>query len=499
MMTPSISILSPCICILLLFINQFDHQCKCSAFSIHSHSSTRYTPYTARARTLAVRQVHISLHSTSTPNDDDGDDGDADEEAPIDLPDLDASQLQWLEQRSQSSTSDQQQQDQADAEEEAAENLAGNVNIPKTGISINDEMTALQNAEKFLTQIFPLEKNGVAAIQTATVGTASDEPMRYIVPLNDYQKDGDADEDNDVDTDTDVDTDVDTTIATSERYAMIDVPPFSEDLVSQMKAFMGEKGSLSHILVTCRNGIHYDEAPAVYVTRKSDLAAWKKAFPSTNIVMYRLDIPRDCKSIVDQSLDGYGPWAFYDESGRFNETGRPLTIMEWDEDIQASVLDDGETPPDDEEQDLEDDYLYTPKAIKEREAGKEILAIYTPGHTYGSVTYIFPQSKVCCSGFTIPVEDTRAGASVVGIPRSAGPKLDYSGYLTTNSGGIDRQIASARHIASVYNDRFEVVLPARGPPVSLGGYSVEERSRILHDMLSEFAELGRVYGQMGIL
>jgi len=289
---------------------------------------------------------------------------------------------------------------------------------------------------------------------------------------------------------------------------MIDLPPYSDDLVAQMKTFMKEtKGRLTNILITCRNGLHYDEAPAVYVTRKSDMAQWKKAFPSTNFVMYRLDMPRECKNLVSQSLDGYGPWALQDanedEDARgkhqFKETGRPLTVMEWDEETQASVLDDGEMPPDDADEAQPDDELYTPAAIQKREEGKEILAIYTPGHTYGSVTYIFPQTKVCCSGFTIPVEDTRADAGVLGVPMGAGPKLDFSGYLTTNTGGMDRQIESARHLVSVYSDRFEVVLPARGPPVTLGSHSVTDRMRILHDMLDEFAELGRIYGQMGII
>lgn len=397
-------------------------------------------------------------------------------------PDLDQSQLEWLQKRSEKMQQDQISQERYEASQEQAERISGNVNIPKTGISVSDDMNELQSDEKFIMKLFPLQRNGAAAIQTVTTSTASDEPMRYLVPLGDY---GD---------------DADSTESTSEekKYAMIDLPPFSKDLEKQMKSFMGENGKLSHILITCRSGIHYDQSPAVYVTRKSDMQAWKSAFPTTNIIMYRLDISRDFKKVVTQSLDGYGPWALDAESGKFNETGRPLTVMEWDEDVQASVLDEGESPPDDEDQELDDAELYTPKAIKEREEGKDILAIYTPGHTYGSMSYIFPQSKLCCSGFTIPVEDTRAGASAVGLPKGAGPKLEYSGYLTTSS-SLDRQIESARHLANVYNDRFEVVLPSRGPPVSLDTFTAAERSRILHDMLNEFAELGRVYGSLGII
>ncbi len=416
-----------------------------------------------------------------------------------------------------SSSSEQQQQQQ----EEAAEQISGNVNVPKTGISINDEMTEMQNTEKFLMKLFPLEKNGngAAAIQTVTRDTASDEPMRYLVPLGVYEESNGANADANKDEmdvsdegddrkEDDNEHNLNENSNTMKQFAMVDVPCFSQDLVAQMKSFMGTGSTLSHILITCRNGIHYDEAPAVYVTRKSDLRSWKKAFPAAKVIMYRLDTPRDCKPLITQMLDGYGPWALNNgdaesesEVGLFQETGRPLTVLEWDEDVQASVLDDGEMPPDDQE-DGEDDAdaaLYTPQAIKERELNKEILAIYTPGHTYGSVSYIFPQSKICCSGFTIPVEDVRADASAAGIPRGAGPKLDYSGYLTTNTGGLDRQVESARHLASVYNDRFEVVLPSRGPPVSLGGYTAEGRSRILHDMLNEFAKLGQVYESLGIL
>jgi len=431
----------------------------CTAFIVSSVSRSR----------PSIPQTLV-LHSKSP-----GEDGNA--------PDLDPSQIEWLKKRSEidkEMNQESQDREREEAELDAAEALAGNVNVPKTGVSINDAMNELQSTEKFVTKLYQLEKKGFAALQTVTTGTASDEPMRYLVPLNGDESAVDGDD------------------TKSKAFAMVDLPPFSEDLVAQMKSFMGEDATLSHILITCRNGVHYDEAPAVYVTRKSDMRAWKNYFPSANIVMYRLDIPRDCKESVTQTLDGYGPWVL-DDSGKFKESGRPLTVMEWDESIQAKVLDDGESPPDDDDEELEDDALYTPEAIKEREQGKDILAIYTPGHTYGSISYIFPKSKICCSGFTFPVEDTRADASIAGMPMGAGPKLDYSGYLTTNSGGIDRQVESARHLASTYSDRFEVVLPARGPPVSLGDYTIQERERILHDMLSEFAELGRVYSSMGIL
>lgn len=415
-----------------------------------------------------------------------------------------------------------------DEEIEAAEKIAGNVNIPKTGISINDEMETIQSKEKFVSQLFALDiqqerqgddahadntngsDNGggdnsphIAAIQTVTPNSIGDEPMRYIVSMDQHR-----------------------------NYAMVDVPPYSDDLAEQIYAFMKSKpnngneeekddtdndsstctGTLSTILVTCRDGLHYDETPAVYVTRKSDLLKWKKAFPGIEIVMYRLDTPRDCKEVVSQSLDGYGPWAHTGSSNQssnsndnsksngsvFVETGRPFTRMEWDEETQARVLDNGEVPPDDNSENLDDEDEFTPEAIKKREENKDVLAVYTPGHTFGSVTYIFPKLRLCCSGWLIPVEDTRSSANVAGLA-TAGPALDYRGYITTNSGGIDRQIESARNLINVYGDRFDAILPSRGPPVTLGHLPLVSRQRILHDMLNEYAELGRVYNSLGII
>jgi hypothetical protein len=411
-----------------------------------------------------------------------------------------------------------------EAEIDAAEQIAGNVSVPKTGISVSDEMSEIQSNEKFVSKLFPLDVSSsgnnqqqtqqdsdgessndifssVAAIQTVTSDSIGDEPMRYIVALDQY-------DDNDQ----------------NRKYAMIDVPPYSDDLAEQIKEFMTREsqsenedensntGTLSTILITCRDGIHYDETPAVYVTRKSDMIKWKQAFPDAEIVMYRLDTPRDCKDSITQSLDGYGPWALDDSvksdennekelTAKFIETGRPLTRMEWDEETQVSVLDNGEVPPDDEGGDNSGDDVdvqYTPHAIKKREENKDILAIYTPGHTYGSVSYIFPKLNVCCSGYTIPVEDTRSNANIAGLT-SAGPALDYRGYITTNSGGIDRQIESARGLVKVYADRFGALLPSRGPPVTLGHLPLVERQRILYEMLDEYAELGRVYESMGII
>lgn len=456
-------------------------------YLFHSRSARKWGCITLSKCTQTLLSSSRSMLNDNQENND----GDVDDEKDDDFPNLDSSQLEWLQERSNENRIVEEEEEDA-----AAEDLSGNVNIPKTGISINDEMLNFQNTEKFVTNIFSIEKCGVGILQTVTVNTASDEPLRYLVPLRPVVNKNHTECDDEV-----------------QKFAMIDLPPYSDDLVARMKAFMGNNASLSHILVTCRNGIHYDEAPAIYVTRRSDMEAWKRAFPSVNIVMYRLDIPRDCKYTVSQSLDGYGPWALdYTENGTsiFRETGRPLKVIAWNEEIQARVFDKGEMPPDDDDDDDDDESLeggekevemYTPQAIKEREEGKDILAVYTPGHTYGSVTYIFPQSKVCCSGCTIPIEDNLPSGYTMGLGMTTGvgPRLDYSGYLTTNSGGIERQVESARHIASIYADRFEILLPARGPPVNLSEFTAEERSGILHGMLNDFAEIGRVYSSLGIL
>lgn len=409
---------------------------------------------------------------------------------------IDPAHLKWIEKRSELPP--------VPYDESEGEELSGNVNIPKTGVSVNDEITDLQMKEKFVSKLFPLEKTGIAAIQTATVDTISDEPMRYLVPLKVIEGStvqiDDAGESHKHDTHHEC------------EYAMIDVPPFSEELANQIITFTSNNdGRMTHILCTSKNGLHYNESPAVYVSRKSDLLLWKKAFPDLHITMYRLDTPRDCRDVVTQRLDGYGPWAMEstnindsnNENMKFIETGRPLTKMEWDEGTQIRVLDNGESPPDDDVNDTHpddaDDSSFTPVAIKKREENKDILAIYTPGHTFGSVTYIFPHTKVCCSGFTFPVEDTRPGASSTGMPNGAGPKLDFSGYLSTNEGSIERQIESGRHIANIYSDRFEIVLPSRGPPINLGPYNINERCRMLHGILTEFEQLGKVYSQMGLL
>lgn len=397
---------------------------------------------------------------------------------------------------------------------------SADVAIPTTGVSVSDAMVDAQ--EKFvadLREVRGLASPGTAAaITTTSSGGAGDEPTRYLVALSPPPKreleEAVEDEDEggeEAPHDDDASSAASSTSPPPRRYALVDIPPYSDALVDQMKSFMGgPNSSLAAILVTCRDAIHYDEAPAVYVTRKSDVTKWRSAFPEAELVAYRLDAPRDCRELITQTLDGEGPWALDEDinvreegaegvakaNATFFETGRPLTYEEWDEDIARQVLDGGDIPDEDGDDDAsepDDAHLYTPQMIREREEDRRVLAVYTPGRTFGSVSYVFPESGVCCSGFAIPVEDKTSAENLGG----AGPNLDFRGYVTTSAAGVEKQVESARTLAETYGDRFRAVLPARGEPLVLGG-GKEERRAVLRGVLEQYERIGRVYEQLGI-
>jgi len=423
---------------------------------------------------------------------------------------------------------------------------------------------------------------GVARIDTvSTLGDVGEEPVRWLISM------GGGDDDDTTTTDDDDDGGI-----AVESYAMIDLPPYSDGLADEMRQFMdraaadpevgrdnddddegngngndsgGERkteaktrtrrtGKLDVILITNRQCIHYDASPGVYVTRKSDMTSWKNAFPGAKVIMYRLDVPRECREGVTQALDGYGPWG-YDENaedgGRFVETGRPLTIVEWDDDTKSRVLTRGESPPDDaddddddramaegvgsdddEEEDDDDDggggggggddfSEYSPEAIRRREGAHRLLAVYTPGHTYGSVTFVFPTRGICCSGYALPLDgseyrdrygagddvggdDDVDGGPFVGVggggpmpPPPRGPRLDHRGYLAT-SASRPRQMSSALSLIDDYIDRFTVVLPARGDAVFLDR-DADTRRRDLMESVGLYKRIGDIYARLGIV
>ena len=388
--------------------------------------------------------------------------------------------------------------------------------------------------------------DGIARIDTIS-NYGGREPVRWIVSLDDPNHN---------------ENDATATAASSSSHVMIDLPPYSDKLANEIRQFMnpnlnsttssssskqqqvgGGGGTLDAILLTNQQCIHYDKTPGVYVTRKSDLTKWKKAFPEAKIIMYRLDIPRECREGVTQVLDGYGPWGWKEDQeegggeGRvFVETGRPLTIEEWDEDTKSRVLENGELPPDDEgmldydedgesaavvanqdedDDDDDEDSMYSQEAIRQREEQYRLLAVYTPGHTFGSVTYIFPKRNLCCSGFALPLEssssvmdtiddddgddddDDSFGNGSSGSLPPIGPRLDYQGYLAT-SASRPRQMSSALSLINRYIDRFRVVLPARGDIVFLDS-SEEKRKRDLLESVGLYRKMSDIYGRLGIV
>jgi len=410
---------------------------------------------------------------------------------------------------------------------------AGNVHIPSAGISVQDEMEEAQR-DIFVTEVVPIDQldsreegspssvaTAVAAqlVTSATV-RGSFEPVRYLIRLNDG-----------------------TNATGTERqlqqqpptFVMVDVPPYSPQLVTRMMAFMAASGSktltsssspspnaplpprLAAILITSRDAIHSDDGPSSTMDysgsssrrhRGSDLELWTRAFPGIAVVSYRLDTPRDCRRYVTQVLDGYGPFALQSQLPQegegavsnftFVETGRPLTYQQWGHDVAEAVLSGETKPPDDDEGDDSDAHMYTAEAIRSREEGKQILALYTPGHSFGSVSYIFPDSKLCCSGFTLPVEDTRTDDDMAGIGGTTGPALDCRGYVTTNQAGIARQMESARALVRNYADRFHIVLPSRGDPFFVDEVSERERKQILLGILDQYEKIGQIYQDLGI-
>jgi hypothetical protein len=377
-------------------------------------------------------------------------------------------------------------------------------------MSVSDAMEASQQ-DRFVTTLLPIEtlpEGSAAQILTSSTTSGAIEPVRYLVALSPPDP-GRREDDS-----------VKPSFGTrATEYCLVDVPPYSPQLMEQMQSFMKSSGGrVSLIVVTSRDAIHYDSASSTdYATlvRKSDLHKWTDALGagSVDVVTYRLDTPRDCRDIVTQVLDGYGPFALADNDDQpcdakpkrslpFKETGRPLTVQEWDFNVAQNVLSGKQVPPDDRERlDSEtttdpSEVLYTPEAIRERELGKRLVAVYTPGHTYGSVAYVFPDVGVCCSGFTIPIEASREGIDEFNT--SAGPTLDCRGYITTSQAGIARQMESARNLVEQYGDRFETVLPSRGDPLLWLPTSAKERKRLLLDLIQQFEKIGKVYEELGI-
>lgn len=415
-------------------------------------------------------------------------------------------------------------------EEHSIDEDLGDVPIPTTGVSVADEMVKTQK-DRYYTEIVPITGlgNGVTAARMLSSTTAGVyEPVRYLVCLSKKFRNK-SDDENDDDTkhrNTHNNGNQKNNIPDEKdsmyEFVLIDVPPFSTKLAQELRTFMGPNGHLSAILVTSRDCMHFEDTAGMFTIRRSDLIKWKKAFSDTATIAYRMDIPRDCKESITQRLDGYGPWAMgernstsnaVDNTCLFQESGRPFTMVEWDPEIAQQILAGERKPPGEEEEDedddddndwnknenividLDDNLQHPSVSIRANEEGKRIVAVYTPGRTYGSMTYIFPELNLCASGFCIPLEYSRDEENI-GID-SAGPSLDHRGYITTSKAGMPRQIESARKLVNTYVDRFDVVLTARGDPFYLDG-DVEDRRETLLEVLESYEKLGSIYEQLGI-
>lgn len=308
-----------------------------------------------------------------------------------------------------------------------------------------------------------------------------DLPTSYIIPIHDDDNDNDG----------------------HKKYAMIDVPPYSKELYNNIQSFISNNGkcksSLDAILITNQNSIYYNnneltDEDNYYTRRESDLSNWKSLYPEINVVMHRIDVPRDSKAYVTQELDGYGPFAYdtqTDTDDTFIETGKPLTVIKWDDDKVKSFA----------EEDVSDEELQSIEENRKMlETNTSIIACYTPGHTSGSVCYIFTKLKLCCSGFTIPIENND-----VTQDQDTGIRLDYKGYVTTNKGGIKRQIDSVNEMMNKYCKNYiDVILPSRGGVYYLptgssdDDFLYERKMNELKDMMEKFVKVGDIYESLGI-
>lgn len=69
--------------------------------------------------------------------------------------------------------------------------------------------------------------------------------------------------------------------------------------------------------------------------------------------------------------------------------------MEWDDDKVAEFFEAGMESEDDTD---ETDNIQ--EQIRSHRKGKSLLAVYTPGHTMGNMSFILPDIQICVSGFT---------------------------------------------------------------------------------------------------
>jgi glyoxylase-like metal-dependent hydrolase (beta-lactamase superfamily II) len=327
------------------------------------------------------------------------------------------------------------------------------------------------------------------------------------------------------------------------NYYMIDIPPFSQKLVQEIRLFLkkqthpqqGEEEesidyfsttngtntktkrrgrssssssssstnlnqkstppkahqpTLRAILITCKTSIFYSEAPGtVYAMRKSDLSLWKEAFPGVEIIMHRNDMEKDLQGSITQVLDGYGPWAWNETTGKFDETGHKLVVLNWDRDkimrLYSSSDEINATELALREAGIDPNQVID---VRANEANRGILAVYTPGHTMGSMCYVMPPLELCFSGHTLPEDQFRDNV-----------RFDGLGTVSTNKAGLLRQVDSALHFAETYVDRFHTIFPSRGNVIYLPKDDLEQRRSSLKLAITQFGKVAKAYSDLGIL
>ncbi|KAL7573121.1 hypothetical protein ACA910_018796 [Epithemia clementina (nom. ined.)] len=444
--------------------------------------------------------------------------------------------------------------------------------LPTTGFSLSDELdlaAANSVGGSFVTDAIAIPGVRAAAqLVTRPVDpqVVAFEPMRYLVALDDNDN---------------------TNKDSPSLFALIDIPPYSPELVTRIQVFMEQYNSknenennsgsnnattttaasssssfsksspssswLVAILVTSSDAIYVDETPTqIYSqTRRAKLVhQWQQAFPKAVLVVHRIETPRECVrssssssseqfTLRLQRLDGQGPFGYYrapelphddtittnsdSRSVLFEELGRPLSVRPWDYATAQGVW-NGTLHPEtfrsnhnststttavsnDNSKD------YSRAAIRQREDQCSIVAVCTPGHAFGSLSFVFPNVGLCASGYTLPVEDERYEDNdntgrVVG-----GPALDVRGYITTSRAGVLRQMQSARQLVQDYSDRCSrAILPSRGNPLvwsrprrQTSGDSTkddlalaQERKAYLLAMIDQYDKIGQIYEQLGI-
>lgn len=218
------------------------------------------------------------------------------------------------------------------------------------------------------------------------------------------------------------------------------MPKFSEELKEKILEFCNGQSPIA-IAVTNRNSVYYSDAPGGLIIRRSDLILWADAFSGIEVIMNRHDINRDLQKVVTQRLDGYGPWGIDLETAKFNDLSNPLE--ENDGLDEYEILDvENYVSPDVDEVD-----------VRKNGLSKYCIAVYTPGHTFGSMCFVVPELSLAVSGNTLPPTNLLQGKKL---------RLDAQGIVTTNRAGIRRQIDSARTFVQEYGDIFEMMLPSRG-------------------------------------